>query len=419
MSYDLIEVREKQQKLVADARESLDAINDDVSETRAAELEKQHDDAMAEYDKLEERAKRLEKVQEAEQRANGFERPVPVDKEAAPAEEQRNELTREGVFKRAMQYGVEGLDGEERKALAELRANVTAEMRAQGTGTGAAGAFTVPEGFQAELIQSMQAYGPMFTPGVTRRLVTDSGNPLPWPTSDDTSNKGALLSENTQASEQDLTFGQKQLDAYTYTSKIIRVPLQLLQDSAFNMGTIINEAFGERIGRIANEHLTTGTGSGQPNGILTASTLGNTAAATSAIDFDDVIDLIHGVDPAYRAMPSTRFMFHDNVLAALRKIKDNDGNYIWSPADARSGVPSNIHGYDYVVNQDMTSTITTGDKTMLFGAFDKYVTRIVQDFTMLRLQERYADYLQVGFIAFARLDGELLDTAAVKHLAQA
>jgi HK97 family phage major capsid protein len=184
------------------------------------------------------------------------------------------------------------------------------------------------------------------------------------------------------------------------------------------MNSLMRDVFGERIGRIANEHLTTGTGSGQPNGILTASTQGASSAASASIDFDDVIDLVHGVDPAYRNMPSVRFMFHDNILKALRKVKDSNNNYIWQPGDVRSGAAATILGYPYEVNQDMTSTITTGDKTMLFGAFEKYVVRRVQNFQMLRLVERYADYLQVGFIGFARLDGELVDTAAVKHLVQ-
>lgn len=417
---EVTEMREKQQALVAEARAKLEEITEDTSESRAQELEQQYDANMAEYDKLEERIERQQKIDQAEERLNA---PDPRRPKGPDTEDRggrgREEVDASDVFTRAMCYGVDTLSTEERHKLAEMRANVSPEMRAQAAGTDTAGGYTVPEGFQNEVVRSMQAYGPMLDPGITRELATASGNPLPWPTMDDTSNKGALLSENTQATEQDVTFGQKQLDAYMYTSKIVRMSLQLLQDSAFDMNSLIRDVFGERIGRIANEHLTTGTGTSQPNGILTASTLGNTAAGTSAIDFDDVIDLVHGVDPAYRNMPSVRFMFHDNILQAIRKLKDSNGNYIWQPADVRSGSPSNILGYPYVVNQDMTDTIATGNKTMLFGAFEKYVVRRVQDFQMLRLQERYADYLQVGFIGFARLDGELVDTAAVKHLQQA
>lgn len=414
----IVELRERQQKHVADAREALESI-DDANEARAKELEEQHDRAMAEFDRLESKIERLQKLESAEDRADQGDprRPIPPDGEDRGGREA--EITAEEVFERAMRYGVEALSTEERHKFAELRAQVSPEMRAQAAGTDASGGYTVPQGFQAEIVRSMQAFGPMLDPGVTRELVTGAGNQIDWPTMDDTSNKGAPLSENTQASEQDVTFGQKQLDAYTYTSKIVRVSLQLLQDSAFDMNGLLRDVFGERIGRIANEHLTTGTGSGQPNGIVTASTEGNQAASAASIDFDDVIDLYHGVDPAYRALPSTRFMFHDNVLQALRKLKDGNSNYIWQPADVRSQQPPTILGEPYVVNQDMSSTITADDKTILFGAFEKYVVRRVQDFQLLRLVERYADFLQVGFIGFARIDGELVDTSAVKHLVQA
>lgn len=414
----IVELRERQQKHVADAREALDQI-DDANETRAKELEEQHDRAMAEFDKIEAKIERLQKLESAEDRADQGDprRPIPPDGEDRGGRE--TEITPEQAFTRAMCFGVNALSTEERQALGELRAEVTPEMRAQAAGTDSAGGFTVPEGFQAEIVRSMAAFGPMLDPGITRQINTTSGNPLPWPTMDDTSNKGALLTENTQDGEQDVTFGQKQLDAYMYTSKIVRVSLQLLQDSAFDMNGLLRDVFGERIGRIGNEHLTTGDHSGKPNGIVTASTEGKQTASATAITFDEIIDLEHSVDPAYRMLGSARYMLHDNVLLAVRKLKDSDGRYLWEPAQPRTGTEALLNGYPYTVNQDMSSTITADDKVILFGAFEKYVVRRVLAFQMLRLVERYADFLQVGFIGFTRFDGDLMDTAAVKHLVMA
>lgn len=413
----IVELRERQQKHVADAREALDAI-DDADETRAKELEEQHDRAMADFDKLEAKIERLQKLEAAEDRADQGDprRPIPPDGEDRGGRE--TEVTPEQAFTRAMCFGVNALSTEERHALAELRAEVTPEMRAQST-TGSEGGFTIPEGFQAEIIRSMSAFGPMLDPGVTRQLNTASGNPLPWPTMDDTSNEGALLAENVQDGEEDVVFGQKQLDAYMYTSKIVRVSLQLLQDSAFDMNGLLRDVFGERIGRIGNRHLTTGDGSDKPNGIVNASTEGAQTASTTAITFDEIIDLEHGVDPAYRGLPSARYMLHDNVLKAVRKLKDDQGMYLWEPAQPRTGTTALLNGYPYTVNQHMSSTITADDKVILFGAFEKYVVRRVLAFQMLRLVERYADFLQVGFIGFTRFDGDLMDTAAVKHLVMA
>ena len=414
---DIAELREKQQNLVAEARSALNQLDENTSESRAKELEQQHDAAMGQFDKLDERIQRMEKLAGAEERSSQPDPRRPVEADTTGTVERGDDpIDRTDVFKRAMCFGVNTLTTEERHELANLRADLTAEQRAQSAGANTEGGFTIPEGFADEIVQAMRAYGPMLNPGVTREIVTASGNSLPFPTMDDTANKGALLGENTQATEQDVAFGQKQIEAYTYTSRIVRVSLQLLQDSAFEMNGLLRDVFGERVGRIANEHLTVGTGSGQPEGILTGSGAGPTAAAAAAIDLDDVIDLEHSVDPAYRNLPSTAFMFHDDILKALRKLKDGNQNYIWQPADVRAGAGPTLLGYGYVVNQDMPNTVATGEKTMLFGAMEKYLVRRVRDFQLLRLAERYADYLQAGFIGFARMDGKLLDTKAIKHL---
>jgi HK97 family phage major capsid protein len=402
----IVELREKQAKLVADAREKLDAITDDTGETRAKELEVEYDKLMAEHDRLEGQIQRQQKLEDAEERMNTPDprRPKGEDRTVEPEREQKDV---EAIFRTYLRGGQEALDGEERKLLRELRA--------QAVGTDAAGGYTVPQGFQSELIESLKAYGPMLDPGVTRQIATASGQQIDWPTMDDTSNKGALLAENTQDTEQDVAFGQKQLDAYKYTSKIIRVSEELLQDSAFNVEQVIRDAMAERIGRIVNEHLTTGTGTGQPNGIVTASGAGLIAASGTAISFDDLIELFHSIDPAYRSDPTSRWMFNDATLKLLRKIKDANGLYIWQPADARTGQPATILDVPYAINQDMAS-VGLSAKSVVFGAMSRYIVRRVREFAVRRLVERYADFYQVGFVGFGRFDGDLVDTAAVKHL---
>jgi len=199
---------------------------------------------------------------------------------------------------------------------------------------------------------------------------------------------------------------------------MVRVPIELLQDSAFNIEALMNELFGERLGRLANSVLTTGTGTAQPNGIVTASAEGKVAAATGAITADELIDLQHSVDPAYRASPRARWMFNDSTLAAIRKLKDGQGNYLWQMGDVRVGEPAQILGHPYSVNQAVAD-IGTSAKPVIFGDFGKYVVRKVLGFQVLTLRERYAENFQVGFVGFKRFDGELLNTAAVKHLVNA
>ncbi len=419
------ELRDRQNEIVVEARKYVDEINDATEEGKAKELEERYDAAMADFDKIEADIQRRVKLQEAEKRyeKNGdlvdeSRRPGAGDKTAAKLEDEKDtRMTAEEVFTRAVRFGSQSIPNEYRSLL-KSSVPMPDEVRAQSVGTDSAGGYTVPEGFQAEIVKSMAAWGPMLDGNVTRVLTTTTGNPIPWPTVNDTSNTGALLAENTQEGEQDVTFAEKVLNAYKYSSDIIRVSMELLQDSAFNMDQLLAELFGERLARVSNTALTTGTGSSQPNGIVTASALGKTAASATAITFDEIIDLFHSVDPAYRMSPMCRWMFNDTTLAAIRKLKDGDGNYLWAPADGRAGVPATILDCPFSVNQAMAA-MTTGNKTVIFGDMNKYVVRRVRDFSLLRLAERYADYYQVGFLAFNRIDGELLDTAAVKVLIQA
>lgn len=419
MPIDIIELRERQARLVANARAKLDEITDDTSEARAKEIEAEYDRMMAEYDQLDARIKREEKLVEAQERMNAGDprRPRGEDREAR--QEQAPEY--KDVFNKAIRFGAAALTAEERNVLLAHRQELPQEMRAQSTGTDSAGGYTVPEGFSGELDRAIAAWGPMWDANIVRELVTSSGNPLPWPTVDDTTKTGRIKAENaavTDDGSDDVVFGQKQLDAYVYDTGMVRIPIELLQDSAFDMEALLNDLFGERLGRIANQVLTVGTGTNQPNGIVTASGVGKTAASATAIDPDELIDLVHSVDPAYRASPKCRWQFNDNTLAAIRKLKDGNGNYLWQMGDVRTGEPSTILGFGYSVNQAMPD-IAAGAKPIIFGDHSRYVVRKVRGFSVLTLRERYAENFQIGMVGFKRFDGELLNNNAVKHLAMA
>ncbi|MDX0413917.1 phage major capsid protein [Sinorhizobium medicae] len=410
---NITELREKQQKLVSDARALLADIKDDTAEARVAELESQHDTAMAEYDRLEARIKREEALEARERDLNAADdrRPNGEDRSVQGGRQENADEARAAAFRSYLRHGLEDMPAEERK--------IVREMRAQAVGTDSKGGYLVPEGFMAELVKSLKAWGPMLDPGVTRVLTTTAGNSIPWPTMDDTSNEGSLIGENTQVTETEVAFGTKTLEAYKYTSGVVLVSAELLQDSAIDVEGTVRSAMAERIGRIGNRHLTVGDGSAKPNGIVTAATAVTGVAAAAALTFDDMIELFHAVDPAYRDDPSVRFMFNDGTLKSLRKIKDTvTGNYIWQPADVRTGAPATILDKPYSINQAMAA-IGASNKSVAFGAFNRYVVRMVREFAIRRLVERYADYDQTGFIGFTRLDGELLDAGAVKVLQHA
>lgn len=293
---------------------------------------------------------------------------------------------------------------------------VKQEHRAQSINFPNLGAYTVPEGFVNSLERAMLDFGGVRQ--VADVMRTTSGNPMPWPTTNDTSNEGVLINENTAVSDQDVTFGAIVFGAHKYSSKQVKVPVELLEDSAFNLAVEIGSMLGERLGRITNRHFTTGDGAAKPNGIVTAATVGKTTASATAISSDEILDLIHSVDPAYRI--NAGFMFHDNILLAIRKLKTGTGEYLWQPG-LQSGVPDRIAGYAYTINQHMQSSLATATRTMVFGALNKYKVRDVSGVRLVRLNERYADADQVGFLAFSRHDGNLLDagTNPVKAMLQA
>lgn len=298
----------------------------------------------------------------------------------------------------------------------EMRAAGDTEQRALGVGTGSAGGYLVPQGFRSTLIETMKSYGGIRQ--LAAHVDSDNGADLPWPTVDDTANEGAILAENTQVTEQDVVLGTATLEAYMYTSKMVRVSLQLIQDSGFDAESWLAGALATRIGRVQNRHFTTGTGTAQPLGIVTGATVGVTAASATAITYDELVDLESSVDPAYRTGPGVGWMMSSGTLSALRKMKDADDRPLLQP-DVQAGAPRNLLGYPTFVNNHMPD-VAVDAKTVLFGNFRAgFVIRDVNDVSLLRLAERYADYLQVGFLAFLRSDGLVQDPAAYKALVMA
>jgi HK97 family phage major capsid protein len=292
------------------------------------------------------------------------------------------------------------------------------ERTAIGTTSGSVGGYTVPDETMRALEVSMLAFGGMRE--VATVIRTDSGADLPIPTSDDTSNKGVILAENVAAAEQGISFGQLVLNSFKYSSKYVLVSVEFLQDSSINVAEFIGRALGERIGRITNDHFTTGDASSKPNGIVTASSVGVTATSlTATTTYSFIMDLVHSIDPAYRT--NARFMLSDAALKMVRKILipqysgDTAGAPLWQPS-FQAGVPDSILGYPYTINQSMTAP-ATAVKSILFGDLSKYLIRDVRDVSLLRLDERFAEYHQVAFLAFSRHDGDLLDagTDPVKH----
>jgi HK97 family phage major capsid protein len=296
-----------------------------------------------------------------------------------------------------------------------LRPGQEWQVRAQSTTTGAAGGFVVPDEGMRELEQALLAYGGVRQSASVVR--TAGGNDMPWPLSDNTDQFAEILGQNQAALDGDLAFGQRVLKAHKYVTKIIKVPVELIADSAINISEYVGARLGEQLGRGTNRHFTTGAGTTEPEGIVTGAAFGVAAAGTAAVTYEELVDLLHSVDPAYRA--KFTWMFHDDTLRALRKLRDTDGKLIWQES-MRAGEPDRILGKPYIINQDM-APMGVSARSIIGGDLSKYKIRDCQDVTIVRLDERFAEYLQVAFLAYSRHDGLLLDagTGPVRYLQNA
>lgn len=319
------------------------------------------------------------------------------------------ERRHEAAFNAYLRRGFAALSPEERDILQGHRSDI--DVRAQGTGTGGSGGFLVPEGFRATLTETLKAYGGLMNVATT--ITTSTGEDLPWPTNDDTGNEGEFIGENTAAPEQDFVFGQRKLGAYIVTSKLVKVPVPLLQDSAFDLETWLPRKLGERIGRRTARAWTVGTGVNEPAGIVEGVPVGKTGGdgQTTSITYEDLIDVEHSVDPAYRTRG--RYVLHDQLLKVIRKLTDGDGRPLWTPVPA-PGFPATINGFPYTIDNSMPEPGPSA-KPLVFGDLEAaYVIRTVAGVATLRLAERFAEAWQVAFVAFVRVDGMVQDPAAAR-----
>lgn len=431
-------LREDRAKLAVQIRQMADKVNDEKRDFNAEE-QTNWEKLNADYDGLTkriDRTHRLEDIQ-AEQELPAGDRRVGRDGASLdlPSEEQRQlalqawcraqyglDLTDEHVeAARACHVKPESRDYRfgllKSKDARKFRSIRDPEKRALSSFVNVSGGYTVPQGFVNNLEEALLAYAnPRQYCDVLR---TESGNDLPWPTVNDTTNKGSILVEaqNVSLNEQ-MLFGQVVLHAYKYTSNLVQVPTELLQDSAFDLAEYLAEALGIRLGRIQADHFTFGTGSSQPNGFTSAAPVGVTTASATAIAADEIYNLKHSVDPAYR--PGAVFTFHDQVLLYIKKLKDGNGRYLWQSSMA-DGVPDTLDGDKIFINQSMANAVAANNITMAYGQFKKYKIRDVAEVRMLRLIERYADQDLTGFVMFMRCDGNLVDagTHPIKTMQQA
>lgn len=267
-------------------------------------------------------------------------------------------------------------------------------------GVDADGGYLVPEEFERNIVTALEEENVIRS--LAKVITTQHERKIPVATGHSTAQWTA---ENAAYTESNPTFGQKQIDAFKLTD-LARVSVELLQDSAFDIEDYLMKEFARAFGIAEEEAFCVGTGTNQPTGIFTANggTVGVTAAANNAITADELISLVYALKSPYRR--NAKFLMNDATISAIRKLKDQNGAYLWQPS-LQAGQPDRLLGYD-LYTSPYVPTMAAGALTVAFGDFKNYWIGDRAGRTVQRLNELYATNGQIGYVATERVDGKVI-----------
>ncbi len=395
------EMKDKRAQLKAQARAILDKAQAEKRDLTAEESQ-EFDRIMAEADAL---TKQIEREERMAAIPGGDAVPPPVagrrgQPGALPGSEQRDHPLAAPEYRQAFEtyvrYGRSGVGPD--------------ELRVLQVGVDGDGGYLVPDEFRRQLVEALEEQN------VIRRVATviqtGSGN-LQVPVVVDRGT-ASWIGENAAYPEADAQFSQFVLGAHKL-ARITRVSEELLNDSAFDIAAFLRDAFARSFGDAEEAAFVNGDGAGKPRGILLDAQVGKTAASASAIAADELLDLYHSLRPPYRARAS--WLMHDSTALAIRKLKDQQGQFIWQPG-LQADQPDRLLGRPVLISRYMPE-IGAGSKVIAFGDLSYYWIADRQSIGIQRLVELYAANGQVGFRMFTRLDGRLALPEAVQVLQMA
>lgn len=267
-------------------------------------------------------------------------------------------------------------------------------------GVDANGGYLVPEEFERQIVDALKEENVMRK--LCKIITTANERKIPVAA---THSVAQWTAENAAYTESNPTFDQKTIDAYKLTD-LIKVSIELLDDSAFPLEPYIAQEFANAFGVAEETAFCVGTGSGQPTGLFTANggTVGITAAGATAVTADEVISLIYALKAPYRK--NAKFLMNDSTVAALRKLKDGNGQYLWQPS-VQAGQPDKLLGYE-IYTSPYVPVMAAGAYAIAYGDFQNYWIADRTGRTVQRLNELYSTNGQVGFVATERVDGKII-----------
>jgi HK97 family phage major capsid protein len=283
------------------------------------------------------------------------------------------------------------------------------EVRAMGVGTDGGG-YLASSKFSNSLYANMAAYDRLLDPSVADVQSTDTGGAFSWPIIDDSTASATVVAENGTFNEAaDAIFDAPLLlaKAQTWRADLIRVSLELLQDSKFRLDDVLSASFAIRLAR--------GAGSSFMQTLLAEAIIGKQAASgqTSSIIYEDIADMVSSVDEVYRQSPKCGWMCRQSTLDAIAKLKDSSGRPL-GLIEIQYGLNRTPFMWNYPIYVSPSVPVlgpgspAVGNKCLLFGDFNAWKVRFVADsLRVRRLNERYAEFFQVGFTATLRANAGL------------
>ena len=391
----ITEMREKRNKLVGMMDTFLDTHTTDKG-TLSAEDDKTYKDKETEVAQLTDSIHRMERREEIEAELS---KPTSKPLTGKPMKADGDKAVKTG---RA--------SDEYKKALLQaMRTNFRQISNVLQEGIDPQGGYLVPDEYDKRLIDILTEENVMRTLGTN---ITTSGEHKINIAA--TKPAAAWIEEGGTLTFGDATFDQIILDAHKL-HVAIKVTEELLYDNAFNLENYILTQFGKALSNAEEDAFINGTGIGQPLGILAetgGAQVGVTSASSTKVTADEIINLVYSLKRPYRK--NAVFLANDVCVAELRKLKDNNGQYLWQPS-LQAGEPDRVLGYK-VYTSPYFPVPTAGGTAVAFGDFSYYNIGDRGTRSFAELKELFAGNGMIGFVAKERVDGKLVLPEAIKLL---
>jgi HK97 family phage major capsid protein len=391
----ITEMREKRNKLVGMMDTFLDTHTTDKG-TLSAEDDKTYKDMETEVAQLTDSIHRMERREEIEAELS---KPTSKPLTGKPMKADGDKAAKTG---RA--------SDEYKKALLQaMRTNFRQISNVLQEGIDPQGGYLVPDEYDKRLIDILTEENVMRTLGTN---ITTSGEHKINIAA--TKPAAAWIEEGGTLTFGDATFDQIILDAHKL-HVAIKVTEELLYDNAFNLENYILTQFGKALSNAEEDAFINGTGVGQPLGILAetgGAQVGVTTASSTKVTADEIINLVYSLKRPYRK--NAVFLANDVCVAELRKLKDNNGQYLWQPS-LQAGEPDRVLGYK-VYTSPYFPVPTAGGTAVAFGDFSYYNIGDRGTRSFAELKELFAGNGMIGFVAKERVDGKLVLPEAIKLL---